>query len=189
MLEQLRKKDPLGQVRVVQGDAAFLPFAASAFSAVLAVYLFHLVRPWRSALVESVRVLRPGGSFLLGWVQRGSACPLIEVRGRWREIVASLRGPVGWVGESRSLQIVAALEALGLKQEGEVDLAVWRSNIFPASAVEMIAERVFSDSWRVPEELHQRALEQLRQWVGRRYRDPDLPVEVESRFRVAVLRY
>lgn len=67
-----------GVVRVVQGDAAHLPFAAGSFSCAIAILVLHHLRSAESqdrALAEICRVLQPGGMFVAfeindGWLQR-----------------------------------------------------------------------------------------------------------------------
>jgi ubiquinone/menaquinone biosynthesis C-methylase UbiE len=67
-----------GVVRVVQGDAAHLPFAAGSFSCAIAILVLHHLRSPESqdrALAEICRVLQPGGMFVAfeindGWLQR-----------------------------------------------------------------------------------------------------------------------
>ena len=46
-------------------DVTVLPFVSGAFDAVLASHVLHLVPDWRATVDESVRVLAPGGVFLV----------------------------------------------------------------------------------------------------------------------------
>ncbi|HEY7946268.1 MAG TPA: class I SAM-dependent methyltransferase [Acidimicrobiales bacterium] len=46
-------------------DVTALPFDAVAFDAVIASHLLHLIPEWGRAVDEAVRVLRPGGAFLV----------------------------------------------------------------------------------------------------------------------------
>lgn len=49
---------------IAAADATRLPFANSAFDAVLASHVFHLIPAWRQAVDETVRVLSPAGTLL-----------------------------------------------------------------------------------------------------------------------------
>ncbi|MBN1484622.1 MAG: methyltransferase domain-containing protein [Chloroflexia bacterium] len=187
MLEALRAKEGPGRLPLVEADVVHLPFAGGAFQAVLAVYLFHLVGGWRAALAEARRVLAPGGCFLLGWVRWGTPNPFEEVMGRWREIVVSMGGRVSWPGQSEPERLRRALRELGLQPQQAADAAVWSGRACPAQVLEHVAERAFSDSWRVPEDLHQRSLQKLREWLRRRYEDPGQMVEAQHAFQLAVL--
>lgn len=188
MLEVLCRKDARRRVCAVQGDITALPFSPASFDAVLAVHVLHLVGPWQTALEEAVRVLRPGGCFILGWGERDNDSPTWQVRKAWREIVHRLGGTTERPGEQESERIVAVLEAMGLRREGVLEVARWTIRVSPAGAVQTIAERIFSETWFLPEELHQKALAELREWVGRHYADPESAVETEEAFRVALLR-
>lgn len=46
---------------IVQADATRLPFRDATFAAAIAVHVMHLIPPWRQAVAELVRVLRPDG--------------------------------------------------------------------------------------------------------------------------------
>ncbi len=188
MLEVLRKKDAEGRVRPIQGDIVALPFASASFAAVLIVHVLHLVGAWRRALEEAVRVLRPGGVLILGWGERGESGPSWQVRKAWREIVARLGGTIERPGERESERIVAALEGMGLRREEIGEAARWTVRTSPAEAVQTIAERIFSETWFLPDPMHQAALEELRRWAGQHYADPEATIETEEVFRLAILR-
>ncbi len=64
MLGRLRAKGG-AVVPVAVADARRLPFGAAAFDAVLACHVLHLVQAWADVADEALRVLRPGGTFLV----------------------------------------------------------------------------------------------------------------------------
>jgi ubiquinone/menaquinone biosynthesis C-methylase UbiE len=78
--------------RVVQGDAALLPFADATFHCVVAILMLHHLPSTvlqDAALAEACRVLRPNGVFLAfeihdGWLQR-----LIHTRSTFVPLAAS----------------------------------------------------------------------------------------------------
>jgi SAM-dependent methyltransferase len=55
-----------GPFPLLRADATRLPLAAGSFGAVLAVHVLHLMRDWRVAVDEALRVLRPGGVLVAG---------------------------------------------------------------------------------------------------------------------------
>src|SRR5262245_36888607 len=62
MLRRLQEKLP--PARIVQSDASHLPFRTAHFDVVLTVHVLHLIPPWREALREFKRVLKPEGIYL-----------------------------------------------------------------------------------------------------------------------------
>jgi SAM-dependent methyltransferase len=66
MLLEFAARSPGRRPRLVQADGRALPFAAAAFDAVLIVQVLSGVPGWRRVLDEALRVLKPGGSLVLG---------------------------------------------------------------------------------------------------------------------------
>jgi ubiquinone/menaquinone biosynthesis C-methylase UbiE len=81
-------------IQPVMADMTALPFSNDAFDVVVAVHVFHLVRAWRQALEEVLRVLRPGGVFLHCWDEH-LASGGEALQERWIQIVRELGGEVG----------------------------------------------------------------------------------------------
>ena len=89
-------------VALLEGDAANLPLASDSCDAVFCSYGMVIIPAYRGALLEAVRVLKPGGRLALLEPQRGSslwaraATPLVAFAGRfggvdldrrpWREL-------------------------------------------------------------------------------------------------------
>ena len=68
MLARLAGKWPYA--RLVQADAACLPFLDRSFDVALMVHVLHVIADWKGALVEVQRVVRPGGLLLHVWNHR-----------------------------------------------------------------------------------------------------------------------
>jgi SAM-dependent methyltransferase len=78
--------------RVVRADAEDLPFAESAFDAVVAIGLLEYLPAPRRFLREARRVLRPGGSLLLSVPAAGS--PNALAAGAFRALPAGIRARI-----------------------------------------------------------------------------------------------
>jgi len=61
-------------VRLAQTNAAQLPFVADRFDAAITIHVLHLVGPWRAALREIKRVLKPGGVYLNSGIWHDGDC-------------------------------------------------------------------------------------------------------------------
>lgn len=76
MLAQLVAKSG-GQLPfpLVVGDATALPTADRSFGAVLFSHVLHLLREWKMAVDETVRIMRPGGVLLVDLGRLGGETP------------------------------------------------------------------------------------------------------------------
>jgi len=78
LAKKLGKRISGSSVRVIQGDAAALPFAVGTFSSAIAILMLHHLKSPElqdRAFAEIFRVLRPGAVFLAfdipnGWIHR-----------------------------------------------------------------------------------------------------------------------
>ncbi len=194
MLEHLQAKytegqtsDPLrawGALAIIMGDITALPFADNAFDAAVAVHVFHLVSPWRRALDEVLRVVKPGGSFLLGQDVR-----TLESHNRihdtWEEIVEQLGYVHTNVGAEGYAAVVAELRQRDVTVEERV-LATWEIATTPSAALTDIAGREWSRTWRVPDDIFAESVRRLTSWAHAEYGDRlDIPARGEYAFKVA----
>ena len=76
---------------LAQADATALPFPADSFGAALASHVFHLIPSWRAAVLELVRVVRPGGVVLIsrGRTESNSICARSELGSATRSAATS----------------------------------------------------------------------------------------------------
>ena len=66
MLRQFAARSPGSRPRLVQADGCALPFADGTFDVALLLHVLSGVPRWRWMLAEACRVLREGGSFIIG---------------------------------------------------------------------------------------------------------------------------
>ena len=91
MMSLLRGKYP--QARLARADAVVLPFPAGHFDALTTCHVMHLVGPWRRALEEFRRVLKPGGIYINARTRRGRGQSVREqIRNHWKVKVQELGG-------------------------------------------------------------------------------------------------
>lgn len=180
MLSRQHEKYPAA--RLVQADAAYLPFASGYFDAVLTVHVMHLIGPWPEALREFKRVLRHGGSFLsvstyeaVGKSVRG------EMREHWRDWVRERGVDTRHPGVQSDEELRAELESLGGHWK-EVEAVRFPHRYNLRTELDRYAGRVFSDTWSVPEGIYQQSLSDLRDWATRQYGDLDREIEETTRF-------
>jgi ubiquinone/menaquinone biosynthesis C-methylase UbiE len=87
-----------------QADVLAIPVSAATFDAVFDFGAVHLVPDWKSALLETRRVLKPGGRFYFEWVTN----PLLRLP--YPLVTEGLRG----MPAPPRQEVLAVLERLGI---------------------------------------------------------------------------
>jgi ubiquinone/menaquinone biosynthesis C-methylase UbiE len=180
MLSRQREKYP--PARLVQSDAVFIPFPSNHFEALLVVHVMHLVGPWKEALREFKRVLKSGGVFLnVGTYESVEKSIRGKMRDHWRNWLKSQGFVAGHPGAKSHDEFRGELRSMGARLQ-EVEVVRFPHVYTLRSELERYEGRVHSDSWSVPEALHQESLVDLRNWVIREYGDLDQEIEETYRF-------
>lgn len=185
-----RLRDKVGDrsnCRLVTGDVTDLPFPDDAFDVVIAVHVLHLIPEWRKALGEVRRVLRPAGYFVMGGDTHLPGEPGHDIREQWRTLVeeegASLRPRFG---------TVPRIEAEVTAEGGTLSVyrpAHWESRLRPIDLLEAQRNRVFSQSWDLPDDVLNVVHEKLLGWTQDRYGDPTERVTSKSEFTLSICRW
>ena len=152
---------------ILLADATALPFRDGAFDHVLCVHVTHLVRDWRTAVHEMVRVVT--GKIAAMATERED-CAAEAMRRAYEEFCAQAGYEIRHPGITET----------DLAEEVPPDKrVVVAESSYELSAVDMIdrfRERVYSNLWGVPEDLHHRAVQMLedryagKEWITRRER-------------------
>jgi ubiquinone/menaquinone biosynthesis C-methylase UbiE len=169
-VRRFRQGKGAGMVRLVVGDAIRLPFRDASFEAVVAVHLFHLIGEWQQALKEIGRVLSPGGTLLRCWNERWQSHwqpGTDDIRSRWSQIVQELGGSTSHPGAWEE-HVTAWLLQHGYTLEQVADLT-WQQEIIPRAMVEGIANRLWTSTLNVPDDLFAVSIERLRACAQQQY--------------------
>jgi SAM-dependent methyltransferase len=175
---------------VLRGDATRLPLRDACVDAVLEVHVLHLVPDWELALAEARRVLAPGGVVLIGRgsSHRGKEGPGGETMRRFDELVRALGGGPRAVGAGDDGEKVAALVALGGTAEPLEPIA-WEQQESYGHTLAIIERRVFSHTWRLPDEVFETATRRLRAELEAGHPDLDRPVPATHEFTLTAVRF
>jgi ubiquinone/menaquinone biosynthesis C-methylase UbiE len=188
--EMLRVADGAGEgggaLRLVRGDVVSLPFADAVFDAALAVHVLHLVKDWRAALADAVRVLRPGGVLVQGRDWRDPASCAGRLRAKLREVIVEILP--GIKPPAAGAAIPQALAKLGVAPAGELVAASWTSAESPAGVLGEMASRSDAETWVLDDDTLREALARLRAWAETVYSDLEAPEQVERRFVLSIAR-
>jgi ubiquinone/menaquinone biosynthesis C-methylase UbiE len=185
MMAKLREKNPT--VRIAQADASQLPFPDRTFDAALTTHVLHLIGPWREALREFKRVLKPGGVYINAWHHHQDRSVNQAIRDVWRDRVR-VHG-VDWRRPGAQLpdDVIAEMKTLGHFEE--IQLVQYQTTSTARFELDRIASRVMSDAWQVPEEVYDVTLGETREWAMREFGDLDRPVVEDRHFIAQVVRF
>lgn len=147
-------------------DATRLPLADEAFGAVLACHVLHLIPDWRSALDETMRVLRPGGVFLAAFAGRsgGGTGPY------WRQ---GVRGVLARHGVSRDRlgtrsadDVAAYLD--GVARQRELPPITVTETLTLRYTIEALENQINSWTWPFSADEMQEVGADIRAWADRK---------------------
>ena len=187
MLRRLQEKLP--SARIAQADASLLPFPTAHFDFVMTVHVLHLIPPWREALREFKRVLKPEGAYFnvktweaVGTSMRG------EIREFWRSWLKAHGVNAYLTGVQRNAESLPELQSLGA-QVTELEVIRYPLKFTLREELERFASRVYSDAWDVPDLLFETSIQELRTWASHEYGDLDQPRADEVRFVIDLARF
>jgi ubiquinone/menaquinone biosynthesis C-methylase UbiE len=167
---------------LVRADATRLPIRSGSVGAVLAVHVLHLIRPWRAAAAEMVRIVRPGGVVLVDPGGSGSA----EGRSfhdRFVELLGDVVRPIG-LDHCEHGALDEAMGELGLTGRDlppveRIERETW------GDYLRKIRDGRLSWTWRVAPDERRRAVDEVWAWGEGRYGDLDVsqPTPMPIMFR------
>jgi ubiquinone/menaquinone biosynthesis C-methylase UbiE len=186
MMGKLRAKAP--QARLAQTRAEQLPFISDRFDVVITVHVLHLVGPWRQALHEIKRVLRPGGTFINNWNWHNADSPSRRIRAYWRSRVEAHGAHWQRPGVQSREELEDEIRGIATRYE-EREITRWTSTTTPQQAIDDIASRRYSDAWGVPDEVYALTLDEVREWTAREFGDLQQELPEEHRFILDVATF
>ena len=185
----MRLQEKFSSAQLAQADAALLPFPTNYFDAVLTVHVVHLVGPWREALREFRRVLKPGGAYLnIRTYEPAGTSPREQLRGFWRSWVTAHGIDVRLPGVQNRTEFLQELQTIGASVK-EVEAVRYTYVYTLQEELERYQTRVYSDTWKIPNEIFEASIQELHARMLGDYGSMDQPVEDEVRFAIDVTRF
>jgi ubiquinone/menaquinone biosynthesis C-methylase UbiE len=182
MIDRLLAKRDDQAVYPVLADATRLPLPTNAFEGAVAVHIFHLIPAWQTALQEVARALKPDGRLVSAYYdQAEKLSPVHELlSAAWDEAVG--RDRMENVGVPRA-RYGTFLTEEGWRQVGEPQVYEYTQTRTPREHVRRMEQRVWSQCWRLPDEVVVRGATAMREAAARAGIDLDAPFEVPSTFK------
>jgi len=189
--------DGLNRIHLAQADITALPFRANTFDGAIAVHVLHLVAEWPGVLAQVHRVVRPGGTLVLGrdWLDPESFSGMI--RNHFRKTVVDVGremlppGATAAAPPSGGAAIVKALMQLGARPlgEGETVAAEWRTELTPRQVLDGIRSRDDAESWVLPDDVLAETMRRLDAFAAAQWPELDAPLPVRRRFLLGIFRF
>jgi len=177
MLERLghKAREEGLHIPFVVGDAIHLPFADDSVDGLVMRHVLHLVAGWRQALDEVIRVVRPGGTFLISISDYTGLYHTLQHR--FLEAAGGLPVAVGLRPDDPA-QLEGVMASLGA--EGRMLPVVRGERTLTIAAFLRNMERgVYTWTWAAPAPVRHRAVREVRRWAHRHIGRLDRPVESE----------
>ena len=186
MMSKLRDKYPAAHL--AQADASRLPFATHQFDAVLTTHVMHLIGPWREALREYRRVLKPGGVYIDSTQWHAASSQLTRIRDRWRELVEAQGAQWRRPGVQTHAELDVELRGLGAQVE-TVEVLRYYATATPHERLDQIHSRVCSDAWEVADDVFEATFKEITAWTKKDIGPLDKPITEERRFILRIARF
>jgi SAM-dependent methyltransferase len=169
---------------LVQADGRSLPFASASFDAVLIVQVLSGEAGWRRVLGEARRVLRPGGSLVLG----RTVGPPHGLDARLREALGTLMSGAGVEGGRRGggLDEVTALLASEARGHVQTVAALWESRRTPHDF--LARHQTGARFAALPTAVRQELLGRLAEWATATFGSLEATSVEPYRFELTVYR-
>jgi len=190
MMSRLIETLPLGAPipQLAQADAAHVPLCTGVFDAVVAVHVFHLIPDWRSALDEVLRVLKPGGSVLIGHNATPDDSPNRRIRNQWEAFVEAHGARMDHPASDKVEFVKTALLGGGMRRT-VVIAAQWPARHTVRRVIDDIENRIWSQTWQVPDELFPPTVSELRAWALDEFGALDKTFNVSNTFTWELYRH
>jgi len=176
--------EQLASLRLMMADITALPLRNASFDVAVGVHIFHLVDGWQKAIQEIRRVLRPGGMLLHCWDEHNKL-DIADISGEWQKILQSLGGNTQRPGASSVHFVTDWLTEQGLQPQ-KIEAVSWEHAVTPRQILDHTTQRIWSNTWNIPDAIFVPATERLTAWVHEHYRDSiDTPRVQERRFVIS----
>jgi SAM-dependent methyltransferase len=162
----LETLDALPRPVLLEGDITRLPFADGTFDAVVGVHILHLVGGWQVAIGEAMRVMKAGGALLIGRnTYRTNDAQSVRVQlGDLMDRFGIKRSSMG----VREDDVEQELIRRGANVETRETPAIITQGSL-AQEIDDIANRIWSSTWAIPDDVLPEIVAQLKANALREY--------------------
>jgi SAM-dependent methyltransferase len=165
----MRQKSGETRVMAVAAEGSSLPFRRSGADAVVLTRLLYLVPHWQGVLREAKEVLRRGGILFHEWGNGDAGEAWVQVREKARSLFqeAGVEAPFH-PGARSEVEIDSCLRGLGFLRREQIEAGTGPM-ITLSDFLDKIQSGELSYVWKVPRDVQDSCLPQLRRWCEGRF--------------------
>ena len=154
---------------LMAGDANSLPFHRGLFSCIILIHLLHLLSDWKEVLSESMRVLRPDGTLVMGILPAPAyVSTLMRFYTRRRE-------ELGYVYDHPGPHLTEVFEAL-MVEGAQIETHNIHTDVKISlrKTLSYLDRRVFSSMWEnLPDVIHRQIIQEVRTFATSQFMSLD----------------
>jgi ubiquinone/menaquinone biosynthesis C-methylase UbiE len=184
MMDKLRQKleGKAHRLTLINADATDLPFEDNSFDVAVAPHILHLIADWQTAMDELRRVLKPAGVLIYFHHPIDKTAARDAIGRQWKEILAGYGYNSGFTGGVTE-DVLGRLQAQGATLETVVVADLSRESTVD-SLMRAYRDRIYSNMWRVPDNIYPQALADLEEWVAQEFPDPGVPMTSQDMIKL-----
>jgi ubiquinone/menaquinone biosynthesis C-methylase UbiE len=175
------------RLQAVVADARNLPLRSNILDAVLCFQVLNLIQDWHSVIADVQSTLIQGGLLSVGESLRTGISA--EVNDKYANIKVKHGFEHSRLGAHDIGEVISYLRSMGCLVPEEPERYSWVGRMTVNSVIQGLADKVYSGTWSVPEDVHLAIIQELRDWANMRYVDLEIPREVSSEFKLAFVRF
>ncbi len=165
------------------GTVLQLPFANDTFDAIITTNVLHQVGAWRDALAEAARVLKPGGSFIIGRDVLDENSCAGRLRSQSRRMTAEV-APDMRPTDAAGPALFQHIAAMGGQPGRPVTACQWTETVSPREILERMASRTHNETWSLDDAQLAGLMARITPWAESEFDDLDLQEDVQWQFEL-----
>ena len=141
----------------------------------------HQVDAWRDALAEAARVLKPGGTFIIGRDVLDEESCAGKLRSQSRQMTAQV-APEMRPTDAAGPALFQQIGQMGGQPGRPVTACKWTETVSPRQILERMASRTHNETWSLNDEQLSGLMALITPWAEANFEDLDVTEEVNWEF-------
>jgi ubiquinone/menaquinone biosynthesis C-methylase UbiE len=168
-------------MKLAAGTVLQSPFANDTFDAIITTNVLHQINLWREALLESARVLKPEGVFIIGRDVLDEESCAGKLRSESRRITGDI-APEMRPTDAAGPALFQFVAEQGWQMQRPVKACSWIERVSPSTILQRMADGIHNETWSLSAEQIAKLMEQLVPWAEQNFADLDAEEDVKWEF-------